>query len=461
MNSVEVSEGSSNREQSIIDDDDGTYQVEEDSSIVSIEDAPEESNNSVIRSSSSEQLLSEKAEAQAQEMYQQLLPTPSTASSSSAILIETKNLVSKIGGFEWYRESSPHENLEPLSMPSSVIRVQQEESYNKNSNNKTSRCSKQENASELLFETEEAIECFLPMEIDYHRDEIDENVHEDSDDDEILRIRNSFHDNDSLNDDDDDDDTLSCQSPTPMEPSTKTFVSMPPYYNIHDPKFQQAMDNFAIERHGFDHLVGDYVEGARTENPPVSSSCLSVVHEQDKESSQHTTPTPTKDSRNSQRVVTNPTIIPNVFTMEQVTLNDHDGLSSLHSLMDGNDHDEDVISNIEEDDRQEDSQLDLISTTAVLPNIKKQKSAKKTRKTPRQVLFVCLGNDNHIRTEMLGPPLKPASEMSKTEKKTLWWSNSDYRCFRKDFICGVEEGFDTGFMCSPFRTGSVRVATKQ
>mmetsp|Transcript_11721 Transcript_11721/g.16565 ORF Transcript_11721/g.16565 Transcript_11721/m.16565 type:complete len:461 (+) Transcript_11721:278-1660(+) len=401
--------------------------------------------------------------------------TPVSPPRTTPLVIRPRSLLRKMT-YDWFIESSPHkelQDLQPLS-PSSLTRDPLGISFRKNNNNKKKH-SKDHEDDALLFETEEAIECFLPIDIDeYHyQNEIQiqisfQDEEEEEDDDEIIRIRNSFGDPNSDDDDDDDDDDSSCSSPTPMDPLVTTSQSSstttgnqhytPSKYNIHDPKFQQAMDDFALERHGFDDTVGNYVMGeeqssTRTGLPPPSTS--EEVEPQEHEHSNVLRHVYMEDGSSFMINHTTKSLSPSMllgahmFTMESVTLNGDVEVSPtimLDSYSDnGNDDDSDEVPSY--------------SSICATPTKSPTRRSSRGRSTTRQVFFEKTNNNTTIRTELLGPPIKPASEMSRDEKKRLWWSHSDYRCFRHNFMCGVEEGFDTGFMCAPFRVAATSCST--
>mmetsp|Transcript_14534 Transcript_14534/g.20533 ORF Transcript_14534/g.20533 Transcript_14534/m.20533 type:complete len:341 (-) Transcript_14534:382-1404(-) len=239
--------------------------------------------------------------------------------------------------------------------------------------------------STVLIENAEAIECFLPN-ISSNRDEIDSSSHggqEELRDDQI---------DDNNSDSGSSDEDLSWASPVPVEPP------------IHDPRFQQVLDEFTMEKESFDRNIDNFSSSPST----VDESLTRVIQTQSRAVTfPRSRGTLQTIARSSNRIQS----LPSSYITNIPLLHTHSFRIAFETLPCQN-----------------------------VPIVPLTSYAKK------HVVFDT-GDDGIVRTELLGPPIRPASEMTDQEKEKLWWQRKDYRNFRESFSCDLVNGFQTGFMC--------------
>jgi len=226
--------------------------------------------------------------------------------------------------------------------------------------------------STVLIENAEAIECFLP------------NISGDQDE-----IEQFYLSQERSEEEDDDDEDSSWASPVPAEPP------------IHDPRFQQAIDEFTFEKASFDKNLDNFSASSFECNSKISLLKRSLTFPATRYPPRSSPRTPGRiQSLTSKSFANVPLVHSESFTVECEILPCKD--------------------------------------TKIVPLSSYYK---------KQVVFKMEDNDV-VETEILGPLLRPASEMSDCEKERLWWKRSDYRDFRDSFSFDLTRGCETGFMCS-------------
>jgi len=223
--------------------------------------------------------------------------------------------------------------------------------------------------STVLIENAGAIECYLPN-TSTNKDEIEQ----------FSLSQESWEE---------EDEDSSRASPVPVEPS------------IHDPRFQQAIDEFTLEKASFESNLDNFSATSFECNNTTSLQNRSLTFPAIRESPQSFSRRPVRtQSLSSPSVADLPMVHSESFTVECEIL--------------------------------------PCKATHIVPLSSYYK---------KHVAFKMEDNDI-VQTEVLGPLLRPASEMSDYEKERLWWKRSDYRNFRDSFSFDVMRGCETGFMCS-------------